>query len=96
MTDWMIVYTTHDLTEAHIMAGRLEVENIKSIIHRQTVAGVYGITIGPIGEIQVVVHPSEYERALAILEPDELYTLTDDNDKIIYYNYHSDEDDDPE
>ena len=91
--DWMVVYTTNDLTDAHIVAGRLQVEGIKTFIHRSTFGSVYGITYGTAGETSVVVNPEDYERALAILEPDEVYSLSDDNEEIIYYSDQDDEDD---
>ena len=99
MTEWMIVYTTHDQTDAHIVAGRLEVEGIKSFIQRESLGGIYGITYGALGGVHVVVNPEDYDKAMAILEPDELYALSDDNEDIIYYNNHpeaEDDDDDPE
>jgi hypothetical protein len=94
MTEWMIVYTTNDITEAHIIAGRLEVEGVKVMVNRQVGAAAYGFTVGKIGEVNIVVHPNDYERALAILEPDELYALSEDNEQIVYYDYHEDGEDD--
>ena len=96
MTEWMIVYTTNDEVDAHIVAGRLEVEGIKSFIQREALGGIFGITYGALGEVNVVVNPADYDRALAILEPDELHTLSDDNDDIVYYTSHPDDDDDAE
>jgi hypothetical protein len=94
MAEWMVVYSTHDLNDAHIVAGRLEVEGIKSFIQRESLANVFGITFGALGGTNVLVNPEDYTRALAILEPDELYALSDDNEDIIYYNNHPDNDDD--
>lgn len=96
MTEWMIAYTTNDLVDAHIAAGRLEVEGIKSFIHREALGEIIGITYGTLGKVNVVVNPADYNRALAILEPDELYALYDDNEDIVYYSPHPDEPDDVE
>jgi len=96
MTEWMIAYTTNDLVDAHIAVGRLEVEGIKSFIHREVLGEIIGITYGTLGKVNVVVNPADYDRALAILEPDELYALSDDNEDIIYYSSHPDESDDIE
>ena len=52
MPEWMIVYTAHDINEAHIVAGRLEVEGIKVLIQRQSLAEAYGFTIGSLAESQ--------------------------------------------
>jgi hypothetical protein len=96
MTEWMIVYSTNDESDAHIVAGRLEVEGIKSFIQRETLGGIFGITYGALGNVNVVVNPADYDRALAIIEPDELYALSDDNDEIVYLDPHQDDDDDIE
>lgn len=87
----MVVYATYDFSDAHIVAGRLEVEGIKTMVYRQAGAGALGITIGSIGEITVLVHPSEEARALAILGEGDQDLLPDSTDDIVYY---MDEDDD--
>lgn len=96
MAEWMIVYSTNDEADAHIVAGHLEVEGIKSFIQREAVGGIIGITYGALGSVNVVVNPADYDRALSIIEPDELYALSDDNDDIVYFNPHPDENDDIE
>ncbi len=96
MAEWMIVYSTNDESDAHIVAGRLEVEGIKSFIQREALGGIFGITYGALGNVNVVVNPADYESALAILEPDELYSLSENNDEIIYFDPHLDENDDTE
>ena len=96
MTEWMIVYSTNDESDAHIIAGRLEVEGIKSFIQREALGGIIGITYGALGNVNVVVNPADYDRALAIIEPDELYALSDDNEEIVYFDPHLDDEDDTE
>jgi hypothetical protein len=93
MAEWMIVYSTNDEADAHIVAGRLEVEGIKSFIQREALGGIFGITYGALGNVNVVVNPADYDRALSIIEPDELYALSDDNDEIVYLDPHLDDDD---
>lgn len=89
--EWMVVYSTYDLSDAHVVAGRLEVDGIRAFIHRQAGAGALGITIGQLGEITVLVHPAQYKQALALLEPDDpLDELPDRTDDVIY---HVDDDD---
>ena len=77
----MVVYATHNLPEAYIVAGRLQHEGIPAMVHTQTGAGAIGITIGRLGEVTVLVNFSDYERALTILDvsgPEELPDNTDD------------------
>jgi hypothetical protein len=90
--EWMVVYETPDVTEAQIVAGRLEVDGIKALVHQPTMASVFGLTAGMLGNSTVAVHPEDYDRALNLLEPDELYTLNDDNERVIYYNFNPDDD----
>lgn len=66
--EWMVVYSTDNLPEAHIIAGRLQNEDIPSWVHQQPGASGMGITIGLFGEIRVLVNAADYERARQILE----------------------------
>jgi hypothetical protein len=84
LQEWRVVYTTYNNPEAHIVAGRLESEGIPAMVQNEPAGTAIGITVGPLGENKVVVHAEDYERALAILYPDEPDVLTDDNDKIIF------------
>ena len=90
--EWMIVYESPDVNEAQIVAGRLEVEGIKALVNQTTMASVFGFTLGQMGTVTVAVHPDDYQRALDLLEPDEMYGLNDDNERVIYYNLHPDDD----
>jgi hypothetical protein len=82
--EWMIVYETPDVNEAQIVAGRLEVDGIKALVNQPTMASVFGFTMGQMGNTTVSVHSEDYDRALLILEPDEIHTLTDDNQRVIF------------
>ena len=66
---WMVVYTTFNIHEAQIVAGRLESEGIPALVHQQAGASAMGIHIGRLGEISVLVHPDNHEWALTILSP---------------------------
>lgn len=81
---WMIVYTTHNLGEAHIIAGRLESEGIRAILDHLAGRNAIGISIGIWGEVRVLVHPDDYDQAQAILSPEEPLELEDDYDDVIY------------
>ncbi len=93
MADWMIIYETSTEPEAHIVAGRLQVEGIQAIVYRQPGAAALGITIGRLGSVTVLVRPSDYERALALLEPDYLDELPDTTDDITYIGTEDDDTD---
>ena len=87
----MIVYITHDLSEAHIVAGRLQSESIPAIVDHAAGRSAIGITIGSFGEVRVLVHPANYDRAIEILFPEGVDALPDNTNRIIY---HWDEEDD--
>lgn len=93
MAEWMVVYETPNEPEAHVVAGRLQVEGIQAVVYRQPGASALGITIGRLGSITVLVRPDDYERSLALLESDELDELPNTTDDISYLGI---EDDDPD
>ena len=87
---WMVVYTTNNSTEAHIVAGRLQSEGIGAWVHQEPFGSAMGITVGMLGEVRVLVSAQEYDHAIAVLD-DDAPELPDDIDQIIF-----DEDEDAE
>ncbi len=83
-TSWMIVYITHNISEAHIVAGRLEYEGIKTIINHMAGRDAIGITFGKLGEVKLLVSPQDYDRAVAIIDPEMQEQLPDDVDRTIF------------
>ncbi len=81
--EWMVVYLTYSPPEAYIVAGRLQNEGIGAWVHQPAGANAIGITIGPLGEVRVLVDAPDYDRALALLN-EEVIPLTDDVDRFIY------------
>ncbi|MDX1995090.1 MAG: DUF2007 domain-containing protein [bacterium] len=67
---WISVYITHNLPEAHVIKGLLEHHGIPAMVNYVPGAGAIGISIGRLGEVNVLVHLSNYDLALAILDPD--------------------------
>lgn len=80
----MVVYVTHNIHEAQIVAGRLEHEGIPALLHTEPGASAMGITIGRLGEIKVLVHPENYDIALNILFPEEAESLPEDVDRVVF------------
>ena len=68
---WHVVATTVGLTEAQIIAGRLDSLGIPNVIHRESAAAALGLQIGPLGQAQVLVPESHYELTMATLYPDD-------------------------
>ena len=92
---WMVVYVTYSVPEAHIIAGKLQHEDIPAMVHTQAGAGAIGITIGQLGEVAVLVSPRDYERALQVLEAPNTKHIPDTTDSISYH-WIDDEDDEDE
>ncbi len=56
---WVRVAVALGPTHAEILRGRLEMEGIPARVLREPAGGVYGLTVGLLGQIDVVV-PQEY------------------------------------
>jgi acetaldehyde dehydrogenase (acetylating) len=82
--DWVVVYTTYNLPEAHIVVGRLHHEGIPAFVHQAPGASALGLNVGTMGAIHVVVRGADAEDALLVLDPDEPPLLDADTTQIIY------------
>ncbi|PJF21817.1 MAG: hypothetical protein CUN56_09155 [Phototrophicales bacterium] len=81
--EWRIVYITHDISEAHVVMGRLKHEGIMAILDHMAGMQALGITFGSWGEVRVLVNPADYDRAESILF-DESDRLQPGDETIIY------------
>lgn len=89
---WLVVYVGNGLPAASIVAGRLATERIRTWVHQEPVARAFGIYVGSLGEVKVLVHPEDYARARAILDADVPRALSGNTSTLIQDN----EDDDNE
>ncbi|MFW5691594.1 MAG: putative signal transducing protein [Chloroflexota bacterium] len=92
----MVAYVTQSIPEAQIIAGRLQHEDIPAVVDYMTGRDAIGLTVGLWGEVRVLVHPRDYDMAMAILfpdEPDELPERTQEDDVIYYDDWDADDDD---
>ncbi len=80
-SQWIAVAITHSLAEAHIMAGKLQANDVPAMIHQEPGAAALGITLGNLGEIKVLVDSADYEQAAAVLFPDANNQLEASTDK---------------
>ena len=67
---WMSVYVTNSTPDAYIVVGRLESEGIRSWVQQEAAGAAFGLTVGQMGAVQVLVNPEDYEAAMAVLEED--------------------------
>jgi hypothetical protein len=77
---WMVVATTAGITEASIIAERLKSLGVPSMVHREPLGGVLGLSIG-MGQARVVVPEAYYEIVMRILEPDESTLWLEDGEE---------------
>jgi hypothetical protein len=84
----MAVRTTYNPAEAHVLAARLQSEGIGAWVHQEPSGSAFGITVGLLGELKVLVAERDYDAALALLEQDPP-KLAQDADQVIF----GDEDD---
>ena len=76
----MVAYVAGSEAEAYIVVGRLENEGIDAFVSQEPAGKAYGISIGEMGSVKVVVRASDYERAQAVLEED----VEDDEEEDLY------------
>jgi len=66
--DWTIVYRASGMTQARIVAGRLEAEGIATHLDYDAVTNIYAITIDGIGEVRILVPREDLVRAREALD----------------------------
>jgi len=64
---WEVAATASGMTEAKIIAGRLESEDIPVKLRYEAVGAIYALTVDGLGEVRILVPVSEGERARRIL-----------------------------
>lgn len=64
---WEVAATASGMTEAKIVAGRLESEGIWVKLRYEAAGAIYAVTVDGLGEVRILVPFSEGERARGIL-----------------------------
>ncbi|HOG18433.1 MAG: hypothetical protein A4E73_00418 [Syntrophaceae bacterium PtaU1.Bin231] len=64
---WQTVFCASGMTQARIIAGRLEAEGIATHLQYDAATTIYAITIDGIGEVRILVPPDDAARAMEIL-----------------------------
>lgn len=77
---WKVVYETGGEFQADILVAMLEAEGIPTFISQEGAGRVYGLTIGRLGRVQVLVPNSELARAENVVRQFEIGTLETDDD----------------
>ncbi len=72
---WEVVYETNGMLLAEILRGMLEAQEIPVVLSQEGAGKVYGLTVGTLGKVEILVPDSEVERAERILEDYETNNL---------------------
>ena len=64
---WEAVATASGMTQANIIAGRLESEGIPTKLDYEAAGAIYAITIDGLGEVRILVPVDDWERAREVL-----------------------------
>ncbi|HLU08664.1 MAG TPA: DUF2007 domain-containing protein [Oceanobacillus sp.] len=68
---WESVFTTDNEPIAHFIVGKLQNEGIEARIHKESAGSAYGINIGLLGKVDVLVRSEDVDRAVAFLETED-------------------------
>jgi hypothetical protein len=79
-TRWEEVATTAGITQAQIIAGRLQSEGIPARAWQESVGQTTGLVVGPLGMGHVLVPEEFVDRALEILDDVEEFDADGDQD----------------
>lgn len=66
-SEWKVVLSTSNPMEAEVVAGRLKAVGLKARTHQEPAGQALGLTMGLLGEMQVLVSAADYEAARAML-----------------------------
>jgi hypothetical protein len=80
--EWKLLTKLYGMLDAQMLAGRLEAEGIPTQMWQEGAGKAYGLTVGQLGEVHVLVPEAEWERARAIEAADYSHTLPDYDDPI--------------
>ncbi|MFT7584857.1 MAG: hypothetical protein ACI9EW_001280 [Cellvibrionaceae bacterium] len=68
--NWIQVYKTYGLPDAHIIAGQLQSEGIPAKVYPLEAGSRLGITVGKLGEVAIMVPEDRFKEAeKLIFEP---------------------------
>jgi hypothetical protein len=66
--EWVTAYSTQNLSEAYVVAGRLKKAGIAHFIKPDSVGHVYDLCADNRGGVEVFVNEGDYEQAAKILK----------------------------
>jgi hypothetical protein len=81
-TQYVGVYTANGMLDAEMIRSFLETAGIPSLLSHESAGTIFGLTMGPLGEVQVMVPVEKYEEAKTMLDAMDQgkYSQTDGSD----------------
>lgn len=67
-TDFEKVYTAYGQLEADMVRLMLEAAGIQVVLRRESAGAVYGLTVGPLGEVLLYVRKDQFAEAVDLIE----------------------------
>lgn len=80
--EWKLLTKMYSMLEAQMLVGRLETEGISAQAWQEGAGKAYGLTVGYLGEVRVMVMAGDLARAQIIAAEDYSDTLPDDDDPV--------------
>jgi hypothetical protein len=66
-TEWVVIAEVYNQDEAQLISGLLSMAEIPVKVERETAGNIYGLTIGPLAKVQILVPSVREVDAVKIL-----------------------------
>lgn len=66
--DMKVIYKTHDRLMSETIAAFLDAQGVKTIVDQDAAGSIFGFTVGRIGEVNILVHESQVDEAIALIK----------------------------
>ena len=60
--------TVEGKLQAEIIRGMLEAQGIETMLSQESAASIYGLGVGPMAEVEILVRPEQLDQARKLLE----------------------------
>ena len=65
---WVVVETVTGSLQAELLRGLLEAQEIDVILSQEGAGRAFGLEVGPLGEVQILVSQEDSQRARGIID----------------------------
>jgi len=79
-TNWVTAFTVQGELQAEILRGLLEAQGIPVELSQESAARIYGLGVGPMAEVEIIVPEEKLETARAIFADYKSGKFEDDAD----------------